>query len=202
MFILLCPQIKHRVFLLGVVCIPSGGRHTHQRIMHRRCMYRCVYNQVIGQSRRYLGLDKMRSILDLVNTMCLLSCLLFKKLDPDPGCLGNSLTFIHHTESKLCWEWGGGDVPEKQKKGDCLKTLWNSGNIYGYLKHEVLVNLIDPFTNLQKRKKENPWGSFFISSKNECLSKEVCLLKVKRDWPAAWRRGRAGPAKVAIPCPS
>lgn len=41
-----------------------------------------------------------------------------------------------------------------------------------------------------------------IISKNECLYKEVCLLKVRSDWPAGWRRREGWLAEVIILCHS
>lgn len=57
------------------------------------CVRMRARGQVIGQGRRCLGLEKMTSVLDLVDTMFLLSCLLFKKLDPDLGHLGEYPVF-------------------------------------------------------------------------------------------------------------
>lgn len=45
------------------------------------------------------------------------------------------------------------------------------------------------------------WGESVIINKSECLYKEVCLLKVRRAWPAGERRreGELGLQKLQLP---
>lgn len=63
------------------------------------------------------------------------------------------------------------------------------------MKDGILLNPVDPFTNLQKRNKIHKGfvcemlEESVIVNINECFYKAVCLLKVKRDGPAGRRRG-------------